>query len=273
MRPIVVFGAVASAMVCWLSARMWCGDSYAVWRLSCILGAWAPLGAAAVVLYVRATGHRESSVLAAWLVRAIGMHWVLVWLVGISDWLRGPPRAVPAWNTDVGMPLVFLAFVPVFALSVAALGWMLSLARRMAPRHPTSTSSDSDAPTPYRGARASRLSLAPAAPSRAPVLASAVGAASAWVALAAPVDPTMVLGASALALAVMSFRSPRAMAPSAVSIAAVTGALLARDCGFDLASPAGVNRFMAWPAATAAAVAVYLLVLEARLTLRRVAAG
>lgn len=273
MRPIVVFGAVAAAMVCWLTTRMWCGDSFAVWRLSCLLGAWAPLGAAGVFLYVRATGHRESSVLAAWLVRAIGMHWVLVWLVGISDWLRGPPRAVPAWNSDLGMPVVFLAFVPVFALSVAALAWMLSVSRRMRARHTTSTSSVEAAPTPYRGAGRARSALSPAAPSRAPLLASAVGAVSAWTALAAPVDPTMVLGASAMLLAVMSSRSPRAMTPSVVSIAAVTGAVLAREGGLNLASPAAVDRFMAWPVATAAAVAAYLLVLEARLTLRRVAAG
>jgi len=45
-----------------------------------------------VFLDVRAVGDREDSVFAAWLVRAIGMHFTLAWLGGASS------RARPTWS-------------------------------------------------------------------------------------------------------------------------------------------------------------------------------
>jgi uncharacterized protein with NAD-binding domain and iron-sulfur cluster len=136
-RPLLVLTLIAASMVAWFSVRMWAGDAPGVWRVSCILGAWAPLGAAAVFRYVRAVGDREDSVFAAWLVRAIGMHFTLAWLVGASDWLRGPPGSVHGWNSDLGAPLVFLSFAPVFAVCFGALAWIASVRARL-PREPES---------------------------------------------------------------------------------------------------------------------------------------
>ena len=91
-RPLLVLTLIAASMVAWFTVRMWAGHLPEVWRVSCLLGAWAPLGAAAVFLYVRAVGDREDSVFAAWLVRAIGMHFTLAWLGGASS------RARPTWS-------------------------------------------------------------------------------------------------------------------------------------------------------------------------------
>ena len=185
MRPLVIFGSIAAAMVCWLSTRMWFGDQLWVWRVSCFLAAWAPLGAAAVFLYVKDHGHREHSAGAAWCVRAIGMHWTLVWLVGMSDWLRGPPHSLPAWNSDAGMPVVFLAFVPVFALSLAALQWTRSVVARFASfRRGGDLKLVDGVPSPYRDASTELRRVVPAAspPSVAWSLALAAGAGAAWCA-------------------------------------------------------------------------------------------
>jgi len=146
---------------------MWAGSEEAVWSVSCLLGGWAPLGAAVVLRYVQAEGHRESSPAAAWVVRALGMHCVLMWLVGMSDYLRGPPGTAPQWNADQGMPLVFLALVPLLALSFTMLRWARGLAVRLAaiPPVPVAAMSPSVANAlPYRrefvppppGARARR---------------------------------------------------------------------------------------------------------------------
>lgn len=198
MRPLTIFGSIATAMVAWLSTRMWCGDSLAVWRVSCVLGAWAPLGAAAVFHYIRVHGHREHTVLAAWLVRAIGMHCVLVWLVGISDWLRGPPQLVPVANADAVVPLVFVGFAPVFALSALLLHWALRVSARLSGVRPTTHATPVLAP--YRGLRATTTATrapTPAMPWAALTAGLLAGAWGAWAdgsitnLLDGPVSPLM----------------------------------------------------------------------------------
>lgn len=269
MRPLVVFGSIAAAMVLWLSTRMWLGSELWVWKVSCLLGAWAPIGAAAVFLYVRATGHREHGVLAAWCVRAIGMHWTLVWLVGMSDWLRGPPHTPPQWNSDAGMPLVFLAFAPVLALSVAALQWTLSVAARFAAftraRQPGALAISDGAPTPYRDAATELRRAVPPSPppSFAPVLAGAVGLGATWVALSTSVSSGAVLVGTAVALALASLRSARA--PSVFALFAVGGLLVTRAQHLD--TLAMVNRAMLWPLAALTGLALYLCIMEGRLRL------
>lgn len=269
MRPLVVFGSIAATMVLWLSTRMWLGTELWVWKVSCLLGAWAPIGAAAVLLYVRETGHREDGVLAAWFVRAIGMHWILVWLVGMSDWLRGPPHAVARWNSDAGMPLVFLAFIPVLALSVAALQWTRSVAARIAAhaRHAAAPRVVDGAPSPYRDAATEPRRAAPPAapPSFAPVLAGAVGLGATWAALstALPAGPVLVGTAAALGLA--SLRSARAVGPSVLALCAVGGLLVTRAQHLD--TLVIVNRAMLWPVASLAGLALYLCLMEANLRL------
>lgn len=166
MRPLAVLACLAAAMVGWLSVRMWAGDVDAVWRVSCVLGAWAPLGAAAVLRYVLAEGHRENNPAAAWVVRALGMHCVLLWLLGINDYLRGAPGTAPQWNADQGMPLVLLGFAPVLAASFVLLRWASGLpprlARALTPRPGVPTPAAS-VPLPYRGPHAP-AEAPPAAP-------------------------------------------------------------------------------------------------------------
>jgi len=181
MRPVALFGSIAAAMVLWLSTRMFLGDQLWVWKVSCLLGAWAPIGAAALILYVREVGDREDGWFMAWCVRAVGMHLTLVWMLGMSDWLRGPPHTPPQWNSDVGMPLVFLAFAPVLALSVAALQWTRSVAARVSAyaqaRQAGTLHLVVAAPSPYRDADTElRRAVPPSAPpSFAPVFAGAAG--------------------------------------------------------------------------------------------------
>lgn len=271
MRPLVIFGSMAATMVLWLSTRMWLGDQLWVWKLSCVLGAWAPIGAAAVLLYVREAGHREDGVLAAWCVRALGMHWTLVWLVGMSDWLRGPPRTVPHWNSDAGMPLVFLAFIPVLALSVAALQWARSAAARVAAHaHGAGSLRLVDgAPSPYRDAATElRRAVPPGAPpSFAPVLAGAVGLGATGAALSTSLSSGVVLVGTAAALSLASLRSARAVAPSVAALFAVGALLASRAPHFDTLLIA--NRALLGPATALAGLALYLGVLEGRLRLAR----
>lgn len=277
MRPLVIFGTIAAAMVVWLSTRMWFGDVLWVWKASCLLGAWAPVGAAAVFLYVREVGDREDGVFAAWCVRAIGMHWTLVWLVGMSDWLRGPPHTPPAWNTDLGMPVVFLAFVPTFALSVAALQWTRSVAARFAEhlrlRQPGSLHVVDGARSPYRGAITELRRVLPSAPppSFAPVLAGAVGLGATWVALSSTLPAMTVLLGTAVALCLASLRSARAVEPSVCALVAVGGLLATRAHAFR--TVAVVDRGMLWPVTAMLGLALYLVLLEGHLFLVRARAS
>lgn len=123
---------MATLLVGWLSLRMWNGESVSVWRASVVLAAFAPFAAAAVFRYIVAVAEGESSVFSAWLVRAISMHWVLVWMVGSADLLRGMPGHPSGRNWDALAPLILLAFFPAFGANYGALCWVRSLERRAA---------------------------------------------------------------------------------------------------------------------------------------------
>jgi hypothetical protein len=205
-------------------------------------------------------------------VRAIGMHWILVWLVGMSDWLRGPPHAVAQWNSDAGMPIVFLAFAPVLALSVAALQWTRSVAARIAAhaRQPGGLRVVDGPPAPYRDAATElRAAPPPAPPSFAPVLAGAVGLGATWAALSTALPAGPVLVGTAAALGFASLRSARAVAPSVLALCAVGGLLVTRAQHLD--TLVIVNRAMLWPVATLAGLALYLSLMEGHLRLARAA--
>lgn len=273
MRPVALFGSIAAAMVLWLSTRMFLGDQLWVWKVSCLLGAWAPIWAAALILYVREVGDREDGWFMAWCVRAVGMHLTLVWMLGMSDWLRGPPHTPPQWNSDVGMPLVFLAFAPVLALSVAALQWTRSVAARVAAyaqaRQAGALHLVVAAPSPYRDADTElRRGLLPSAPpSFAPVFAGAAGLVAMWAALSTSLSPGAVLVGTAVALSMASLRSARALAPSVCALVAVGGLLVTRAQHLDGA--ALVNRAMLWPVTALVGLVLYLGLLEGRLRLDR----
>ncbi len=257
----------ASVMVVWFIVRMLGGGSYEVWRVSCLLGAWAPLASAAAFLYLQRVGDREDTVLAAWLVRAIGMHFVLAWMLGVSDWLRGPPGAVPALNADLAAPFVLASFFPAFALSFAALRWLVSVRRRLASSVPSPVRTvvlDADR-VPYRGAGRVRVTEAVRAFPWALAASSAVGAVSVWLATAAPLSTPAVLGATAVALGVTSTLGAQAVAPSVVSLVCVALALVTRDLA--AFSPGRAPLACAWPWVATAGLGVYLVTLEARLRL------
>lgn len=268
-RPLFVFVLVAGSMVAWLSVRMWGGGDSGVWKVSCLLGAWAPLMAASLFLYVRRVGDRESSVLAAWLVRAIGMHCVLVWMLGVSDWLRGPPRQPSQWNTDVGAPLVMLSFVPVFVLSVALLQWLCSVARRLRGTllRPTMPSDGTHRAIPFRG-----LPLATTMPStkRLPVGSIGVGGMACLLAFDAPEPSYWLVAAAAVVLAALTVQNDRALAPSVTGLIALVGVLLARQPATEDTEAVALG--MSWPWLSALAVALYLAIVEGWLRLRREAA-
>lgn len=124
IRPAVVLGVIATALVLWFMTRMWFGDLTLVWKISGILGAWSPIVAASLYLYVQHVGGQEHKIFVAWLTRAIGMHVVLLWMLGVNDWLAGPlPLRATAhrWDPDAGAPVVLILFFPVFFLTVAFL--------------------------------------------------------------------------------------------------------------------------------------------------------
>lgn len=216
-------------MVGWLSVRMWAGHIETIWRVSCVLGAWAPVGAAAVLLYVQAEDHRENNPAAAWIVRALGMHCVLLWLLGISDYLRGAPNLPPQWDADQGMPVVFAAFFPVLALSVATLRWALGLSRRLGPKVPGAPTGGARPVGPYR----SRLF----SPRRAP----------------RPAPPPLSLGPAALMMT--------GIAAAVWGVSAWTGHAVAAG-GDELPG------LMRWPAITLAGTLLWLGLLETVLVVR-----
>ena len=262
-RPLAVFITLAATLVIWLTVRMWFGDHYAVWQVSSLLGAWAPLGAAFVFLYVRAVGGREDSVLAAWLVRAIGMHCVLLWLVGAGDWLRGPPGDAPRFNPDAGAPLVLLGFAPVFGLSLALFGWIRAVARRLDGELidplTASLSATFDATPPYRGV--TLLARAAPAPSPAvtPFFAGLLGA----IALRFGASPALCLGLTPVALALFAVPGWRAVGPSVLSLTVLSAVALRHPETVGAADSLRLG--MQWPWLTAGLVAVYLSSVEVRL--------
>lgn len=244
LRPLHVFSAIATAMVGWFATRMWNGSSHEVWRASAMMAGWAPVLAAVMVAYVTRVGPREDSVAAAWLVRAIGMHCVLLWMVGASDWLRGPPDQAPAWNTDVGTPVVFVAFVPCFALCHALLRGLFATHRRLtaAASAPVAAAAPATARSYREPARpVSGATLRRARPALAPFVGAAGLALFAW----APALTTLPVTSAALGFA-LTARTFRVTLVLAVALAGNT-LLLA---GHDLA--------MRWPVTALATVAVVL---------------
>ncbi len=272
-RPLVLLGTVATFLVTWFVIRMWVPEASGVWQVSCALGAWAPLGAAVIFRYIQLFGDREDGVLAAWLVRAIGMHCVLVWLIGISDWLRGPPGTPAAWNADAGMPLVFLAFFPAFGLSLALVRWLDAVAARLGDDTPVIARSHviTSGGTPYRDASPRTEEVPVRAPALAWAALLAVGLVAAGVSFSVSPSPLAVVGASAVALSLASNVGRRAVLPSVLALVAVTGVVLFRDADatFSLTLP----RMMTWPCLVAAALGVYLAPLEIQFRLQRLDAS
>ncbi|MBI5516288.1 MAG: hypothetical protein HY909_21055 [Deltaproteobacteria bacterium] len=225
VRPLSVWVALGTSLVVWFAARMLYGERLLVWQVSALLGAWAPILAAGLFLHLRATSHRESSALAAWMVRALAMHSVLLWLVGANDWLRGPPGRPSHWNADLGGPVLLVAFVPVFLVTALALHWHESVAARLLggprwellarvrPGRPAR-------PAPYRGvAFDAREEPLPPFATRPWVVGllglglSLLGVGGGWVV------PGTVLG-----LAAVTAPGTRSVAPSTAALAVVTAA-------------------------------------------------
>jgi hypothetical protein len=265
-RPLVVFLLVAGLLVGWLSVRMWFGALPGVWRVSCLLGAWAPLAAAALFLYVREVGDREHSVGAAWLVRAIGMHCTLLWMLGTNDWLRGPPGHLARWDADLGAPLVLLWFVPAFALSLGTLEWARSLAQRLPgvvvrPAMPGETGAGT---APFRGLPL--VATASPAPLRAPVAPLLVGSGACALALGSSDAPFWLLCAGALVLGALTLRNHRALAPSITVLVALAAVVLSRVGAHDATALVALG--VAWPWLALAGVGCYLATVEALLRIR-----
>lgn len=263
----MVLMTLATAMVAWFVVRMCAGASIDVWRVSCFLGACAPLASAAALLYIQRVGDREDSVLAAWLVRAIGMHFVLAWLLGVSDWLRGPPGVAPTLNADMVAPLVLASFFPVFGVGFVTFRWLVSVTARLAAARPPATRTvDLEAHrVPYRGALRLRVTESVAGFPTALVAACALGAASVCFALVAPWSVTAILCATAVTLGATSTLGAPAVLPSVASLICVAGALLTRQLSTHTGS---YPLACAWPWVALAGLGVYLSTLEAALRLR-----
>jgi hypothetical protein len=264
-RPVVILGTVATALVLWFVIRMAIGADPTVWRASCMLGAWSPLLAAGLLLYVRAIADREHSVGAAWLVRAIGMHCVLLWMVGVGDLLGGPPGDARRWLADAGAPLVLLGFAPVFALAFGALSWLRSIALRiphsfLRPRRPE----ERESVTAFRGVPMVRERMR-AAP--APRAAYVIGAASLAGCAHAPSHALEIACASALLFAVASARNSRAFAPSVLALTLSCFVAAASAAAGGLLNPWVLFAVTPWIAV--AAVASMLAPLEWTLRRRR----
>ena len=264
LRSAVPLALLAVSLVAWLSTRMWFGTDPRVWMISCILGAWAPIGAAALARYVRAIAHREDSVLIAWLVRALGMHCVLVWMLGFSDFMRGPPGQIPHWNQDAGAPVALLSFVPVFALSYAAIGWLLAISRRLVrpAMRPAMPGERNARVMPFRGLF---LVSAGAPQTRVPVTTFIVGAAAITATITNVSLPAWLLPSLALPLAFATIRNHRALVPSVATVFALALALLVRGGSHSLSAVAlGVR----WPWLALLGMAVYLATVEGLLRVR-----
>lgn len=222
LRPFVVLSFVAATLVAWFVVRMGVGSDPTIWRISCLLGAWAPVLSAVLFVYVRAISERESSVAVAWLVRAIGMHCVLLWMIGVGDWIGGPPGSDRRWIADAGAPLVLLGFIPIFAVTFGAVEWLRSVSIRIPhvferPAMPHERASIAA----FRGIAMVRESVR-IAPS--PSAAYAIGAASIAAAWSLPEHSIAVSGVSALALALACVKNARALVPAVLALAASAGA-------------------------------------------------
>lgn len=268
-RPTWVFVTMATLLVGWLSLRMWSGDSVPVWQVSVVLAAFAPFAAAAVFRYIVAVADRESRVLVAWLVRAISMHWVLVWMVGVADLLRGMPGSPTGRNWDALAPLVLLGFFPAFGACFGVLRWGESLAKRMthAVLRPVRPGERHERATAFRGVTLVPEEGSPVRAVRVPALVGALGIA-ALCAAGREAHP-WIAGAAALALASGTLRRPSAHVPSVIALAGLVVEVQAR--AFE--AGAWMHSVMALPWLSLATVALYLGALESGLRVRARAAG
>lgn len=260
-----MFAALVLCMNGWFITRMLGASSVLVWQASCVIGAWMPLFAAAMFLYVRAEGDREDSVVAAWLVRAGAVQCVLAWGVGINDWLRGPPGEAPAWNTDLGGPFVLVSFVFPFVTALVLLSWLGRTARRLrvSIERPAAPNAVQVSVAPFRGIARGDARTAEARFPWAPAFVAAFGSAAAFE---SPAPAYWMLFAWAPLLAALTARNARAFWPSIATlpwIAAVIGSRCSAEGAASLVSLA-----VAWPWVSAAAVALYLAALEALLRMR-----
>jgi hypothetical protein len=246
---------------------MWFGGERSVWMTSCLLGAWAPLGAAAFFLYIRAIADREDTVLVAWLVRALGMHCVLVWMLGFSDWMSGPPGQQPRWNADIGAPIALLLFVPTFAVSYFALHRLKSLAQRIVQPilRPAMPNERDGEVIPFRG-----LSLVNGGPpiARTPLAPFVVGGVAFATVITTPAMPYWILPAAAIALAIGTIRNHRALAPSVVVLGALALMLVARNDIGDAETL--VREGVQWPWLALVGLGFYLVALEGLVRATRV---
>lgn len=258
VRPLLVLTPLAAALVAWFMTRMWFGHDPTVWRVSTLLGGWAPVLAAALLTYLRREGHREGSVGAAWLARALGVHCALLWMVGVSDWLRGPPHAPPAWNIDSGTPLVFLAFALCFALCAPLVHRLAELATARA--RPPLRRVEAPAAWHYRAAP-SRAGIGPARMVLAdrPWVPSATCALAFGGALAAPCSPAVSALAAAGIMGAVSSRHTVLPAVAGLVLLSARGAMAFG--GSDALA-------MRWPALLVASLWTYALV-GPRMTTRR----
>jgi hypothetical protein len=171
-------------------------------------------------------------------------------MVGVSDWLRGPPNTPPAWNIDSGTPLVFLAFAPCFALCAAAVHHLAALTTaRPAPRFrrvldPTAT--HYRAPPARSGEGVARRVRVDAPWIRPALCVVILGGA-----LVVPVSPAVSAVLAAGLFGAVGTRST--LVPALVALAALSarGALTGDDVD---------TLAMRWPALLVAAVGVYTLV-------------
>lgn len=217
-RPVFVLTSIAAGLVLWFIVRMGMGSHLLVWKASCLLGAWAPLLSALLYAYVRTVQDREHSVGAAWLVRAIAMHCVLLWMIGVGDWLAGFGPQRNRWLADVAAPLVLLGFAPVFLGCHAAIEWVRSVAKRVPrsiekPALPTERGEHAA----FRGVRVVRETVHnPARATWAYVLGVAAVAGNVVV----PEHAVGVTLAGALFGAILAMKNSRAFAPSIALLAA-----------------------------------------------------
>jgi hypothetical protein len=243
-----------------ISLRFWFAHSTAVWRASCVVGSWVPLGAAAMFLYVRARGDREDSLAAAWMVRALGVQSILAWAVGMSDFFRGPPGRPPAWDADLGGPFVLMGFALPFALAVFTLARLLRLHRelRATSRTPVRPGEAELRVAPFRGT-ATRAGVAPL--TRAPYGVIVVAAIGTLLAAQTAVTPYVALLLAALPLAALAARNHRALLTGVGALAWISGAICVRRVLRDEGGALG--QVLAFPWLLTASSAVYLVVLEA----------
>jgi hypothetical protein len=268
-RPFIVLSFVATTLVAWFVIRMGFGEHPLVWRTSCLLGAWAPVLSSLLFVYVRSVGDREHSVSVAWLVRAIGMHCVLLWMCGIGDWLGGPPGGDRRWIADAGAPLVLLGFVPVFAITFTAVEWLRSVSKRiphafLRPAMPGERSSIEA----FRGVELVRETVRIAPSPRAAYAIGGASIAASWV---APEHSIALCGLAGVALALACIKNARALVPSVLSL--IGASVVAGSARVVHGADSLFHTLAVAPWAALAAIVALLVPLELALRARRANVG